>query len=192
VAVRLARDVGGALRQLVRHPLRFIGDARQGQWATVIALNESTLSWTQFVGSPFVASAVSPEPVIMRRRRRFRPVLAVSAFAHSFLILYIVYIGIISPFAGIKIVRKPYRPFDPAMVGPLYYPKGMIHVPTPTNAMTLDEIRERARKRAEQLARQREKEEQERIAREKAEQEKVEKEKQIAEAKASEEKKKTE
>ena len=189
VAVRLARDLGGALAQVVRHPFKFISDSRQGHWATVIALNQSTLSWTQFIGSPFVASALTPEPVVVRRRRRFRPVLAVSAFAHSFLILYIVYIGIISPFAGINVVRKPYRPFDPAMVGPLYYPKGMIRQPTPSNAMTLDEIRERARKRAEQLARQREKEEQDRIAREKAEQEKAEKEKQIADAKAAEEKK---
>jgi hypothetical protein len=139
VAVRLAGDLGVAGRQLARHPLKFISEARQGHWATVIALNESTLSWTQFIGGPFVASAVTPEAVVAMRRKRFRPVLAASAFAHSFLILYILYIGIIAPYAGINVGRKPYRPFDSTMLGPLYYPKGMIRQQTPTNAMTLEE-----------------------------------------------------
>ena len=189
VAVRLARDLRDALAQAARHPLKFISTARQGQWATVIAMNESTLSWTQFISDPFVASAVSDESIVSKRRRRFRPALAASAFAHSFLILYIAYVAIIAPFTNYKLVNKPYRPFDPTMMGPLYYPKGVIHQQNPNKTMTLDEIRERAKKRAEQLARQHEKVEQERIAREKAELERAEKEKQVAEAKAAQEKK---
>jgi hypothetical protein len=68
----------------------------------------------------------------------------------------------------------------------------MIKAQNLNKTLSLEEIQERARKRQEQLAKQREKEERERLAREKAEQEKAEREKQIAEAKAAEEKKASE
>ena len=77
------------------------------------------------------------------------------------------------------------------MLGPLYYPKGMIRQQTPTQCDDPGRDKERARKRAEQLARQREKARDKRGLRgRKREREKAEKEKQIAEAKAAEEKKK--
>jgi hypothetical protein len=192
IAVRLLRDLGDAAVEVARHPFRFINGARLSDQITVLALNESTLSSSTFVDGRFIASAVTPEAIVTTRRRRLRPVLAVSAFFHSFLIVYLLYIAIVSPYAHLRIVNKAYRPFDPTMLGPLVYPPGMIKAQNLNKTLSLEEIQERARKRQEQLAKQREKEERERLAREKAEQEKAEREKQIAEAKAAEEKKASE
>jgi hypothetical protein len=86
-------------------------------------------------------------------------------------------------------VNKAYRPFDPTMLGPLYYPAQIVRTQNPTRTLTLEEIQERARKRKAELAKLREKEESERLAREKAEREKAEKERLLAEAKAAGEKK---
>ena len=187
VAVRLVRDIGSAFSEALRHPVRFTRNAGLGESVTVLALNESTLSIGEFIDGRFIASAMTPNGVITRGRRRFRPVLAGSAFLHSFLIIYLLYIAIVAPYAGIRVVNKAYRPFDPAMLGPLRYPPGMIRQKLSKDTLSLEEIRERARKRQEELAREREKAERERLAREKAEKEKAEKE--LAEAKAAEEKK---
>jgi hypothetical protein len=189
VAIRLLRDLGATLSEAIRHPLYFVRNAGLSESVTVIALNESTLSSAEFIDGRFIASALTPSALMEKRRRRLRPVLATSAFLHSFLIIYLLYIAIVSPYAGIRIVNKPYRPFDPAMLEPLYYPPGMFRTQLSNETMSLEEIRARARKRQEQLAREREKAERERAEREKAEKEKAEKEKQIAEAKAAEEKK---
>ena len=194
VAVRLLRDLGATVAVAVRHPLHFVRNAGLSESVTVIALNESTLSSAEFIDGRFIASAITPSALMVKRRRRFRPVLATSAFLHSFLIVYLLYIAIVSPYAGLRMVNKAYRPFDPATLEPLYYPPGMFRTQLSRETMSLEEIRARARKRQEQLAREREKAERERAERERAEREKAEKEKAekeriAAEAKAEEEKK---
>ena len=189
VAVRLLRDVRDVAAEFARHPIRFISNGRDRESATVIALNGSTLSSSEFLDGRFVASAVSSKPVVTARRRSLRPVLAISGAVHSVLILYIIYVAIVSPYVGIRVVNKAYRPFDPTMLGPLVYPPGMLHQQRVDKVLTLEEIQEKARKHAEEIAKQREKAEKDRLEREKAEREKAERERQVAEQKAAEEKK---
>jgi hypothetical protein len=172
-----------------RHPIQTFKNSRMSDSATILALNSSTVQSEQFVDGTFIASAVTDPVLSAKRRRRLRPVLASSAFVHSFLIVYLLYIAIVSPYAGIRIVNKAYREFDPAMLGPLYYPPGIFKPKIPNQTLSLEEIRARARKRQEDLARAREKADREREERERVEREKAEKERQIAEAKAAEEKK---
>jgi hypothetical protein len=183
--LRLVSKLGATLREVVTHPLRYLRGSVGGRAiSTVLALNSSTLSAASFVDGRFIGSAVSDEPLIKVPRRRLRPWLAGSGFVHSFLIVYLIYIAIVSPWAGIRVVSKPYRQFDPTMLGPLKYPPELIRREAIREALRLEEIQERERKRREKLARDRE-----RLEREKAEREQAEKERQLAEAKAAEEKK---
>ena len=189
IVARLLKGIGEAVAMDVLHPIQLLKNSRMSDSATVLALNHSTLSVGQFVDGTFIASALTQPLLTAKRRRRLRPVLASSAFVHSFLIVYLLYIAIVSPYAGIRVVNKPYTPFDPTMLGPLYYPPGIFKPKVPNETLSLEEIRARAKKRQEELARQREKAEREKEERERAEREKAEKERQIAEAKAAEEKK---
>jgi TonB family protein len=109
------------------------------------------------------------------------PVLTISATVHGVLIVYFIYLAFFSPFARLRIVDREYRKFNPDIVlAHLYYPPQILRQAPTGSTMTLEEIRERALKRREELAKAREKAE-----REKAEKEK--KEKEEAERKAAEE-----
>jgi hypothetical protein len=120
---------------------------------------------------------VAADAIDPKRRRRLAPILSISAAIHSVLIVYLIYLAFFSPFAHLRLVNKAYRKFDPDLIlAPLYYPPQILRQAQPgTTTMSLEEIRARAEKHKEELAR----------AKEKAEKEK--KEKEEADRKAAEE-----
>ena len=120
--------------------------------------------------------ATAPDSLDLKRRRRFIPILTLSAGVHGVLIIYLIYLAFFSPFAHLRVVNKAYRTFDPnTILAKLYYPPQILRGAPRGPAMTLEEIRARAEKHKHELA----------LAREKAEKEK--KEKEEADRKAAEE-----
>lgn len=143
----------------------------------------------------FIKGLFETDAIGEKRRIPFRRVLIVSGAIHSVLIVYLMYIAILSPYMGIKVVSKDYRKLDAdAILKKLYYPPEIIRAYQAQEFMKLEEIRKLDLERREKEKARREKEERERIAREakeKAEREKAEKEAAeiAAKQKADEEKK---
>jgi hypothetical protein len=134
-----------------------------------------------------VAGARLIDEIDRKRRRRFIPVLAASAVVHGALMVYLVYLAVFSAFADLNVVNKDYRKFDPSILTVhLKYPPQMLKGPQGEKTLTIEEIRERAKKRREEMARRREREEKEKAERERIEKERAEKEKKEAEQKAAE------
>ncbi len=134
-----------------------------------------------------VAGARLTDEVDRKWRRRFIPVLAASAAVHGALLVYLVYLAVFSAFADLNVVNKDYRKFDPAILTVhLKYPPNMLKAPQGDKTLTIEEIRERAKKRREEMARRREREEKEKAERERIEKERAEREKKEAEQKAAE------
>ena len=117
-----------------------------------------------------IEGALVADPIDIKRRRRLLPVLSLSATVHGALVVYLVYLAFFSPFAHLRVVNKAYRKFDPNLIlAPLYYPP-QVKRPAPTGpTMTLEEIRERDRKRREEMAKAKEKAEREKREKEEAE-----------------------
>jgi hypothetical protein len=174
---RLAKGIVSAASVLIRHPIRTIRGARGADWAVVIAMTPSTLSWIQFIDRPFVANAVdSTADLVYKPGHRFRPVFALSALAHSGLIVYLVYLIFFSPFTGIRVVNKKYRQLKTdEILATLYYPPQVLQMYKLEQLKKLEEIQAAERRRKEELERekarrekeQKEKEEKERLAKEK-------------------------
>jgi hypothetical protein len=117
-----------------------------------------------------LAGIVAPDNTGFKRRRWFVPVLATSAAAHGVMIVYLVYLAFFSAFAHVQVVNKAYRKFDPnTILEKLYYPPQILQMAPRGPTMSLEEIRARAEKRKEEIARAREKAEKERKAKEEAE-----------------------
>ena len=174
---RLARILADTMREVGAGPVSYLRAAflpdRIADWfwfrlARLIARS---------IAHPLEAirGAASGDEIELKRRRRFFPILAVSAGAHGVLIIYLVYLAFFSPYAHLRVVNKAYRRFDPQMLEKLYYPPEILRLAPHGPAMTLEEIRARAEKHKQELA----------LAREKAEREK--KEKEEADRKAAEE-----
>jgi len=114
-----------------------------------------------------VRSAAAGDAIDLKRRRRFIPVLTLSAAVHGALIVYLIYLAFFSAFANVQVVDRAYRKFDAnRLLDKLYYPPQILRMAPKGPTMTLDEIRARAEKHKHELA----------LAREKAEREKKEKE----------------
>ncbi|HSB08460.1 MAG TPA: hypothetical protein VLM38_03030 [Blastocatellia bacterium] len=114
--------------------------------------------------------AFAPDNTGFKRRRWFIPVLATSATTHGVLIVYFVYLAFFSPYAHVRVVNKAYRQFDAnAILEKLYYPPQILRLASRGQAMTLEEIRARAEKHKQELARAREKAEKEKKEKEEAE-----------------------
>src|SRR5205085_8494679 len=94
-------------------------------------------------------------------------------------LVYLTIANMLAPYANFRIVDEPYRPFSPDQVAQLYARSRPIARPT-DDVLSLDELRERERKRREERERHRAEEE----ARLKAEREKAEREAKAAEEKA--------
>ncbi|MFY9608482.1 MAG: hypothetical protein WAU45_07695 [Blastocatellia bacterium] len=134
-----------------------------------------------------VAGARLTDEIDRKRRRRFIPVLAASAAVHGALLVYLIYLAVFSAFANLDVVNREYRKFDPSILTVhLKYPANMLKAPQGDKTLTIEEIRERAKKRREEMARRREREEKEKAERERIEKERAEKEKKEAEQKAAE------
>lgn len=177
-ASRLASALAETVSEFRAGPLRYLRVAllpdRIRDWfpIRVAALVASSLA------HPFetLRGAAAADEIELKRRRRFVPILTVSAAIHGALIVYLVYLAFFSAFAHVRVVNKAYRKFDPnTILGKLYYPPQILRMAPKGPAMTLEEIRARAEKHKQELA----------LARAKAEKEK--KEKEELERKAAEE-----
>jgi hypothetical protein len=170
---RLAREVAEAIREIGESPASYLSAAftpdRVDDWFPLRLFS----GIGNAIGHPieFIKGTAAADEIGLKRRRKLIPVLAVSAAIHGTLIVYLVYLMFFSQFAGIRVVNKRYKKFDPNEVsGKLYYPAQIIRQHELDNLMKLDEIRERDRKRREELARkQKEKEEREKKQKEEAE-----------------------
>ncbi|MGA9772783.1 MAG: hypothetical protein WBV94_27385 [Blastocatellia bacterium] len=136
--------------------------------------------------SAFVTNAISTGA---KARDRFLPILIASGSVHATLIVFLIYLTIanmFAPYTDVRIVNRPYRPFDADTVAQLYAGQRKMQPSSTDPVLSLEEIekRERERKRREEAERRRREEAERRKAeQEKAEREKAEKE---AQAKAAE------
>jgi hypothetical protein len=173
----LPTRVGSAIASAVAHPFATLGgllhrDRLPAGFIYPPAAHTAT----------FVVNALAPTVAKLRARDRFVPALLASGAAHGALIVVLVYLTIanmLAPYSGVKIVNRPYRPFTSDQVTELYARSRPIKQPT-DKFLSLEELRERERKRREELERHRAEEE----ARLKAEREKAEREAKAAEEKA--------
>src|SRR5438128_8254363 len=152
LVARLGYALADTARELSAGPVSYLRVAllpdRVGDW---FAIKLATLVCAS-LAHPLetIRAATAVDAIELKRRRRLLPVLSVSALLHGALIVYLFYLAFLSPFARMRIVNKAYRKFDPNVIlAPLYYPP-QIKRPAPAGAtMTLEEIRERERKRRE-------------------------------------------
>lgn len=178
LAARLARVLADTLHEVGRGPISYLRAAflpdRIGDWFWFRLTGLIATSIAHPVET--IRGAAAGDAIELKRRRRFIPILTLSAGAHGVLIVYLIYLALFSAFGHLRVVDKAYRKFNPdTLLVKLYYPPQMLRQAPRGPAMTLEEIRARAEKHKKELA----------LAREKAEKEK--KEKQEAERKAAEE-----
>src|SRR5581483_2846095 len=144
---------GKALAWFAAHPLAVLGGLWHRERIPVGFINPPTAR-----SASFVVNASAPTVAKLRARGRFVPVLVGSGAAHSALIILLVYLTIrnmLAPFTDVTIVNRPYRPFTSDQIAQLYARK--ITHPKPTDqVLSLEELRERERKRREELERRRE------------------------------------
>jgi hypothetical protein len=177
-----------SLLSLVAHPLAYIaGLFRRERQAIGFIYPPSGRSVT------FVNNAFSTKEAGRRRRDLFVRTLMAVAACHAVLIgvlVYLTVVDIFSPYINVKVVSKPYKPFDPDLVAQLYAPARKMESTSADKVASLEAIQERERKRREEAERRRREEaerrkaEQEKAAREKAAREKAEREKAEREAQA--------
>lgn len=134
----------------------------------------------------FVVNAFSPGDARLKVRDRFAPILAASGLVHATLIIFLIYLTIanmFAPFMDVRIVDRPYRPFDAETVAQLYAGQRKMQASPTDKVVSLEELEARERKRRQEAERRRREEEERR----KAEQEKAEREAKEKAAKAAEE-----
>lgn len=178
LASRLGRAFADTAREVSGGPVSYLGAAflpdraEDFFWIRIARLIAASLAHPLET----LKGAAASDAIALKRRRRFIPILTVSAGVHGVLIVYLIYLAFFSQFANLHVVNKAYRKFDPnRLLEKLYYPPQMLRGAPRGPAMTLEEIRARAEKHKHELA----------LAREKAEKEK--KEKEEADRKAAEE-----
>jgi hypothetical protein len=173
----LPMRLASAFASFLKHPLVVIGGLLHRDRILVGFIDQVAGD-----SATFVTNALSPTQAKVRAWDRFVPVLMASGAAHGVLIGVLVYLTIVNmlaPYANVRIVNKPYRPFGPEVIAQLYARSRPINQPT-DQVLSLEELRERERKRREERERHRAEEE----ARLKAEREKAEREARAAEEKA--------
>ncbi|HST22580.1 MAG TPA: hypothetical protein VLR90_15760 [Blastocatellia bacterium] len=198
---RLAREIADAAHEFASSPLAYLRAAflpdHIGDW---LPLRFADALWTTaahplsfirglfyrdliavgFIYPPaahmstFVVNAYSPSTARVKARDRFMPVLIASGSVHAALIIFLIYLTILNmfaPYTNVRLVSRPYRPFDADTVAQLYAGQRKLQA-TADKVLSLEEIEERERKRRDAIERRRREEEERR----KAEQEKAEKE----------------
>src|SRR5262249_45530776 len=194
---RLGRELGYAGGEIVRQPVQYLRNAllpasfpRSLSRRLVREVGASVSALFRHPVS-FVSGALSLDEIGFKRWRRFLPILAVSAFFHGVVIVYIVYRLIIAPLVGVRMVERPYQlPDFAVLLKPLHYPPGMLRAPSNERLRSLEEIRELEKKRREEAARrEQERKEKEEEARKAEEARKDEEARKAAEAKEAEAKK---
>lgn len=173
--MRLAR----AVSSFIAHPFEGLGGLLHRDRIPVGFINPVAEHSATFVTNALSASLAEPRA---RAWDRFTPTLIASGAAHGVLIGVLVYLTIanmFAPYANVRIVSHAYRPYSSDQITELYARSRPINQPT-DKVLSLEELRERERKRLEERERRRAEEE----ARLKAEREKAEREARAAEEKA--------
>lgn len=174
---RFFTAIGGALTELFTQPLRALRNFFAADALALGYLNPTAAASASFTTNTYSTTKRA------RRSRLFTPLLAASVFVHFVAIGFLFYLKFIAPYAGLTVVNKPYRPYDDKLIA--VAPVGArLKQGALDNAMSLEEIRERERKRREDAERrkreeeerrkreeERRKAEEERLAKEQAEQE---------------------
>ncbi|HEY3135576.1 MAG TPA: hypothetical protein VGL29_05950 [Blastocatellia bacterium] len=172
----------GVLKRLVRALADTAGELSAGasSYFGVALLPDRLEEWfplklSKLIGASLahpvatIEGAFASDDTRFTRRKWFVPVLAASAAIHGVAIIYLIYLAFFSPYANIRVVNKAFPKFDRnALDEKLYYPPQVLLLARGP-AMTLEEIRARAEKRKEELARAKEKAEKERKNKEEAE-----------------------
>jgi hypothetical protein len=172
IAARLGRALGDTIDEVASGPQSYLRSAflpdRLSDWFWIALSRKLGYSLAHPIET--LRGAVAPDNTRFKQRPWFRRMLAASASIHGVLIVYLFYLAFFSPFAHVQVVNKEYRKFDPnKILDKLYYPPQILRLAPRGPAMSLEEIRERAEKRKQELARAREKAERERKAKEEAE-----------------------
>lgn len=168
---RLAREMAEACRELIAGPGQYLSAAflpnRIRDWFPVRLA--SLIGGVVVHPISFLAAAASTDDIGKRRRRLFIPVLSASAVIHGVLIVYLIYLALISPFAGLRVVNRAYRLGDVSgILAKLYYPPQVIRQHQLDNLKKLEELqRQETQRREEAARRQKEKEEREKAEKEK-------------------------
>jgi hypothetical protein len=209
---RLAREIEDAAREFRHSPLAYLRAAflpeHMGDW---LPLRFANALWTTVVhplsfvaglfkrdriptgfiypparnSSAYVVNAFPTSDARVKARDRFLPILIASGSVHAALIIFLIYLTILNmfaPYTDVRIVNRPYRPFDADTVAQLYAGQRKLQASATDKVVSLEEIEERDRKRREEIERRKREEEE----RKKAAQEKAEKEAQARAAKEAE------
>jgi hypothetical protein len=168
----LANNFIEEVASLFKHPIQFI---RSVFSPDAISLGyiynpayDAVIDFTSYI--------FSADKKRVKRSRLLISLLTVSAVFHSVFITYLLYLAIVAPYANLRVVNKPYRQYEDALVAVLP-PALKLPGRSLEHTMSLEEIRARDRKRREEEERRRREEEE----RKKAEAEKA------AQAKAEQE-----
>jgi hypothetical protein len=175
---RLFAAIGAGLTELFAHPLRSLRGAFSAD-AMALGYIDSTAG----ASADFTTNTYATGQKI-RRGRLFKPLLAASIALHFAGIAAAFYLIYIAPYAGMSVVNKPYRPYDDKLIAVVPAGGPRLNQKSLENPMSLEEIKERERKRREDGER-RKREEEERKRREE-ERRKAEEER-LAKAKADQE-----
>lgn len=168
---RLGRELAGASREFTAGPGSYLSAAffpdKTSDWFPLRFLAGLGYAFTSPVA--MLKSAASTDEIGAKRRRKLIPALTVSAAIHGTLIVYLIYLMFFSQFAGLRLVNRGYKKFNPNDVeAKLYYPAQIIRQHELDNLKKLDEIRaEEAKRREEAARREKERLEKERLEKEK-------------------------
>ncbi|HEU4390337.1 MAG TPA: hypothetical protein VFV34_21215 [Blastocatellia bacterium] len=192
---RLWEGLVYAFRQLTEAPgsylrVALLPDSLRG-WLPVRTARELSEATASFVSHPVASmrDTLKPDEIGSKRMRVFWRVLGFSGFLHSGLILALLYVAIVMPFMGFKVVDKPYEKIDvEKLLAHLKYSPTMLRGPANTKPMTWEELQERDRKRREE----RERRQREEAAREAERKKKEEEDRKAEEARIAAEKAKKE
>ena len=171
LAVRLVRAIRETISQLRDGTLSYLRAAFLPDRVTELFWLRLATRLGVSLAHPIdtLKGAFAPDNTGFKRRRWFAPVLGASAAAHGVAIVYLIYLAFFSAFAHVRVVNKAYRAFDAdTILAKLYYPPQILRQAR-GSAMTLDEIRARAEKHKQELARAKERAEREKKEKEEAE-----------------------
>lgn len=146
----LANNFAGELASLIRHPIRFIKGVLSPDAISLGYIYQP--AYSAAIG--FTSYVFSAEKRRIKRSPLLISLLSLSAVFHTVFITYLLYIAIVAPFAGMRVVDKPYREYEDKLVAVLP-PAMKVGGKSLENTMSLEEIRERDRKRKEEAERKR-------------------------------------
>jgi hypothetical protein len=162
----LANNFAGEVASLFKHPIHFVKGVLSPDAISLGYIYQP--AYTAVID--FTSYVFSAEKRRIKRSPLLISLLSMSAIAHAAFISYLLYIAIIAPYANLRVVNKPYRPYEDKLVA-ILPPSLKLPGRSLENTMSLEEIRARDRKRREEEERKRRKEEAAKTEQAKAEQE---------------------